>query len=288
MAINTRKNSVFDLINVLFMFLTVFVTLFPFIFMVSSSLSNPLYVMQNKIFLLPKGLTLFNYEQVFKDPYIFIAYWNTIKYVVVGTAISVVVTMMTAYPLSKKRFTGRNFLLFAFTFTMLFSGGIIPTYLVTRMLGLINTMWAVVLVPAVSIFVLIITKTFLQSIPESLEESAYIDGANDLQIFLSIVVPLSTPIIGTITLFYAVGQWNAYFVPMMYLNERLKYPLQIYLIDLLIRGSREDSFSKGKEVIVATSMKYTVIIVSTLPILVLYPFLQKYFVKGVMIGAIKG
>ena len=293
MAIRTRKISAFDLINTIFMSLTVFITLFPFVFMAASSLSDPLFVMQNKIFLWPKGFTLFNYDMVFHDSKVWIAYWNTIKYVSIGTAISVVITMMTAYPLSKKQFIARNFFMFAFTFTLLFSGGIVPTYMVVRLLGLTNSMWAVILIPALSIFLLIMAKTFLQSIPDSMEESAYIDGANDIQIFLKVVIPLSMPIIATITLFYAVNQWNAFFIPLIYLNDTNKYPLQIYLRDLLVRGvMMEDSSSRGTAstagMVVSASVRYTVIMVSTLPILALYPFLQKYFVKGVMIGAIKG
>jgi putative aldouronate transport system permease protein len=194
-----------------------------------------------------------------------------------------------AYALSRKRFTGRAFIMKVVTFTMLFNGGIIPTYLIIRGMGMIDTIWAIVLSGAVSAWNLIVTRTFFDGMPDSLEESGIIEGCNDIQVFYYIFLPLSLPITATMILFYAVGQWNSFFVPLLYLNDKKKFPLMIFLRNLLIQGDVTQYEGMGNEVsVVQQGIKYAIIVVTTLPIVLVYPFLQKYFVKGVMIGSIKG
>jgi len=288
-----KHTNLFNIINTSIMLLIVIITLFPFIRILVSSISDPLLVMQNKITLIPKGITLGNYRVVFSNNMIVLSYWNTIKYTSLGTLINVVFTVLMAYPLSRKRFLGRIIFMKMIAFTLLFGGGIIPTFIVVKTLGLNNKIWAVVLLGAVNTWYLIITRTFFDTLPASLEESAVIDGCNDIQVFLRIMLPLSTPILATITLFYAVNHWNSYFVPMIYLNDKEKYPLQIFLRNLLIVGEMSHyagrtSGSSDQFTFVSQSIKYTAIVVTTLPIILVYPFLQKYFVKGVMIGSIKG
>lgn len=291
--LKSNQFNLFDIINTLIMLFVIIITVYPFIRIISSSISDPLLVMQNKISIIPKGITFGNYRILFSNNSIVLSYWNTIKYTAVGTLINVVLTVLMAYPLSIKRFTGRKVFMKLITFTMLFGGGIIPTYLVVKKLGLIDSIWAVVLVGAVSTWNLIITRSFFETLPVSLEESAIIDGCNDIQVFLWIILPISTPILATITLFYAVNHWNSYFIPMIYLNDKKKYPLQIFLRNLLIEDEMSHYSGKGrtdanKFTVVSQSIKHTAIVVTTLPIIFSYPFLQKYFVKGIMLGSIKG
>lgn len=286
---HTKKENIFDIINYIILFLIVYITFYPFWKIFVSSLSDPNLVLLNQIKWIPKGFTLDNYKIVFSNNNVLLAYWNTILYTVTGTAVSIVLTITTAYPLSRKNFFGKNVYMKLIIFAMLFSGGLIPTFLVVKSLGFYNKIWAIIIPGAISIWNLIITRTFFMNLPDSLEESATIDGANDIQILFQIYLPLSMPIIATMTLFYAVGHWNSYFAPLIYLNDKRKYPMQIFLRNILI-SSEMGQYQMQMEdtAVISTSIKYTVIMVTTLPILIVYPFIQKYFVKGVMVGAIKG
>lgn len=286
--------SLFDAINIFIMLCLIFITLYPFIYLINVSLSSEVYVLQNRVSFWPRGFTTQWYELVFHDKKIWIGYRNTILYVVLGTLISLTVTSMAAYALSKKKMIfGKQFTL-AIIFTILFSGGMIPSYLVAKELGIVNSIWAMVLPGAVNTFHLLIFRTFFEGIPEELEDAGRMDGLNDIGLFTRIVAPLSKPVYASIGLFVAVGIWNNFYSALLYLRNPDLLPLQVILRDLIIAGSNADSIAStaaaksGSETIVVESLKYATIIVSTLPILLVYPFLQKYFVKGVMIGSVKG
>ncbi len=285
-------SRIFDVVNVLIMLGLVFATLYPFYHIAITSVSNGMAVMQGKVKYFPIGFNLDSYKLIFKDPHIFTAYGNTIKYTVVGTAINVVMTMLCAYPLSRKGFYGRNLFTIFIVITMFFSGGMIPTYLVINRLKMMDTIWALTLPGAISTYNMIIMRTFFSGIPDSLGESAYIDGANDITVFTHIIIPLSMPIIATMTLFYAVGHWNSFFASILYINTKSKLPVQIILRNIVIAGdmaNQNASLGESSDFVsIATTFKYSVIMITTLPILLIYPFVQKYFVKGVMIGSIKG
>lgn len=270
--------------------LCIVVTLYPFLYVFSMSLSDPKYVIDRSVWLLPKGLTFDAYRLVLENPFVWKAYSNTIWYTSIGTLINVIMTILAAYPLSRRTFVLRYPLMVFIVITMFFSGGLIPTFIVVSDLGLYNTRWAMVLPGAVWAFNIIIARTFFQSIPEELIEAAKIDGANDLTILARVVLPLSKPIIAVLTLFYAVGHWNSYFNAVLYLSSSSLHPLQIYLQKILVALS--DQFAGATTAgIVRTAeveqLKYSSIMVTILPILFIYPFLQKYFVQGVMIGALK-
>lgn len=277
---------------VVYALLTVFCLLIviPLLHIISGSFSDPMSLLRGEVGLLPKGLTTSMYEKVFKDSEIWQGYWNTIVYTVVGTLISVALTACGAYPLSRKDFFGRNVFMGLFVFTMFFTGGMIPTYLLVKGLGMLNTMWALVLPSAVSTYNLIIMRTFFQtSIPGELTESASLDGCNDLGIFFRIVIPLSAPIFAVMVLFYGVAQWNSWFPALLYISDRTLYPLQMVLREVLIQSDISNmAGSTGDVEVIGDGLKYATMVVATLPIMCLYPFLQKYFVKGVMIGAVKG
>lgn len=268
------------------------IILYPLIFVLSASISEPLYLLQGKVNLLPKGFTLDSYAKIFKNNDIWNGYKNTIIYVSVGTLINLVMTTLGAYPLSRRDMYGRNVITALLVFTMFFSGGMIPTYLVIKNLGMLNSIWAMVIPGAVSVYNLIIMRTFFQSIPYELQESATIDGASDFQILLKIILPLSKPILAVMTLFYAVSHWNAFFDALIYLSNRSKYPLQLILREILIQsdisGMEEFDEDLIENAMSIEGIKYAIILVANLPVLLLYPFLQKYFVQGVMIGSLKG
>lgn len=291
---NRIKESVSDrvlyLVTVLIMLVAFVVTLYPFLYVFSMSLSDQGSVLRQEVWLLPKGLNLHSYQKVFSDPAIWVAYGNTVYYTVVGTLINVVMTCMMAYPLSRRRFWGRGVLSMAVVFTMLFSGGMIPSFLLIKNLGLYNTRWALLLPGAISAFNLILARTFFMGLPESLMESASIDGAGEATILWKIVVPLSKPIVAVLTLFYAVGHWNSYFNALLYIPDIKLQPLQMFLVKLLVL--EQDQMAEGGEDMLrltldAMQTKYATIIAVIVPILCVYPFLQKYFAQGVMIGAIK-
>jgi putative aldouronate transport system permease protein len=284
----------FDTANIALLSLVLVIVLYPIIYVVSASLSNPTLVLQGQVWLLPKELSFEAYKRVFENADIMIGYRNTIMYTIVGTCVNIAMTTAGAYPLSRRDFYGRNVIMAFFVFTMFFSGGIIPTYLVIKSLGIINTFWVMILPGAVSVFNLIIMRTFFQNtIPLELQESAFMDGATNTRILVSIVLPLSMPIIAVLILYYAVGHWNAFFNALIYLSDRQQYPLQLFLRELLIQNQMEEMTSGDTQSMVeqqnlAEGLKYAIIVVSSLPVLILYPALQKYFEKGIMIGAIKG
>lgn len=264
--------------------------LIPLLHIIAGSFSDPMALLRGEVSLLPKGFTLDMYAKVFKDSDIWNGYWNTIVYTVVGTCISVALTACGAYPLSRKDFFGRNVIMGLFAFTMFFTGGMIPTYLLVKQLGMLNTIWALVLPSAVSTYNLIIMRTFFQTtIPNELVESASLDGCNDLGVFFRIVIPLAAPIFAVMVLFYGVAQWNSWFPALLYISDRELYPLQMVLREVLIQSDISNmAGSSGDVEIIGDGLKYATMVVATLPIMCLYPFLQKYFVKGVMIGAVKG
>ncbi len=285
-------SRIFDVFNVLLMIAVVICTFYPMIHIVMASFSDGNLLLAHRgILLKPLDFTIGGYKMVFKDPMILRGYANTIFVVVAGTFISVLVTAMGAYFLSRKNVMLQTPVMLYVMFTMFFSGGMIPFYFTVKDLGLYNSIWSLILPTAVNTFNLIIMRTGFASIPDSLEESAKLDGAGHLTILFKIVIPLAMPTIAVIILYYAVSYWNSWFNAMMFIQDRVKYPLQLVLRGVLM--SNDTSAMTGgvtavdKES-VGESVKYGVIVVATIPILAVYPFLQKYFVKGVMIGAVKG
>ena len=272
-------------------------TLYPLIYVLSDSFSDPVSVTTGKVTLLPVQPTLDGYATIFQYGPIWLGYRNTLFHTIVGTLINMAVTLPCAYALSRRDFVGRNVLSIFFAFTMFFSGGLIPTYLVVKQLKMLNTVWALLLPTAMSVWNMIIARTYFQnSIPAGLEEAATIDGCSNLKLFFQIILPLSQPIIAVLILYYAVGHWNEYFNALIYLNDQNIYPLQLILRNILLLDQMFDMMDSDPEarqemmrlLQMKESMKFGIIVLSTLPVMVLYPFLQKFFVKGVMIGAIKG
>ncbi len=270
------------------------VVMYPLFFVVIASLSDPNLVNTGQVWLWPKGFTLDGYTRVLHTSDIWLGYRNTIFYTIFGTMINLLITLPCAYALSRKDLVGRNVFMGLLVVTMFFSGGIIPTFLIVKDLGLLNTVWAVLLPSAASVFNIIIARTFfISNIPRELEDAANIDGCDNAMLFVRIVLPLSAPIIAVMALFYGVAHWNNYFNAMIYLKDRNIYPLQLFLREILIINQMTESASGSTEaqaaqVRISEIVKYAVIIVSTLPVIVLYPFLQRYFVQGVMVGSIKG
>ncbi|NMO96426.1 carbohydrate ABC transporter permease [Paenibacillus lemnae] len=281
----------FDIINVILMLLLVFMTFYPIYYVLVVSLSEGNAVMRGEVSFWPIGFNLSTYALIFEDPSILQSYGNTILYTVVGTAINVICTAFCAYPLSKKEFYGRGFFTLLIVITMFFSGGLIPSYLLVQHLNMLNTIWALVIPGAISVWNMIVMRTFFQGIPQELYESAYIDGSSEFMSFLKITLPLSKPILATMSMFYAVGHWNSFFSAMIYLDEKSKYPLQIILRNMVVMGEMSNQTQELGGVyaaVTATNIKYAVIIIAVLPIIMVYPFIQKYFVKGMMIGSLKG
>lgn len=294
MTRKSKEDKVFDIINFFLVAIILLLVVYPLYFIVIASISDPNMIYEGKVWLLPKELTLEGYQRIFGDSKIWLGYKNSIIYTVVGTIVNVSFTLMAAYALSRKDLYGRNVIMFLFLMTMFFSGGLIPTYLVVKNLGLLNTMWALILPKAVAVWNVIVAKTFFEStIPNELLEAARIDGCSDVKFFWKIVLPLSKPIVAVMILFYAVGHWNSYFDALIYLNNENLYPLQLILRNILIQNQAStmmisDLDSLAAKQRVSELIKYGVIIVASIPLLIVYPFVQKYFVKGVMIGGIKG
>ena len=286
----TPGDRVFDLVNGLLLLALAFITLYPLYYVAIVSISHGFAVVRGEVSWWPVQVNLESYRAVLQAPYVLISYRNTIWYTVVGTIVNVALSAFCAYPLAMRFFYGRRFFTAFIVATMFFKGGLIPTYLVVRSLGLLDTMWSLVLPTAIVTYYMIIMRTFFQNIPEELHDSAYLDGANDIQIFFRIALPISTPIIATMTLFYAVQHWNSFFPALIYLSDRAKYPIQLVLRSMVIEGdvSNMQVEFQDDERIVDTTVKYAIIMVSTVPILLLYPFLQRFFVKGIMIGSLKG
>lgn len=289
----SRTDLVFDMILMVFMLALIIVTLYPLLYVAFASLSDAGGLAQHKgLMFRPAGFSLAAYNLVFKNPMISVGYRNTLFYVVAGTTINLVLTTMAAYALSRKNVMWRNPIMFMIVFTMFFSGGLIPTFLLVGVtLNMIDKPWALIIPPAINTWNLLIMKTSFEAVPVALEESARLDGANDFRILWNVVIPLSGPVIAVMILFYAVGHWNAFFNAMIYLRTRDLWPLQLVLRQILISNSQDTmtagSFTGGDVMPIGETIKYATIIVATVPILLIYPFLQRYFVKGVMIGAIK-
>ncbi len=291
----TKGDKVFFAINNVFMAVLAIITLYPMLYVLFCSFSDPNeFALVRGVMLRPAGFGVDGYRMVFKMSTIWTGYRNTLTYVLIGTSISMVLTIMGAYILAHNDFTLKKITMVLIVFTMYFGGGMIPTYLTVVQMGLNNTIWAVIMPGAVSVYNMIVLRTSFKGIPTSLLESATIDGANDVIVLFRIILPLSGAALATITLFYAVGNWSAWYNAMIYLQKRRDlYPLQLYLRELLILDKNTDTFMNSLSGTSANSylmkeiMKYCTIIVSTVPVLLIYPFIQKYFVKGVMVGAIK-
>ena len=285
-------SKVFDVFNVILMFLFLLVTLYPFWYAIIISLSDGKAVMANRVSIVPIDMTFATYKVVLRDPSIVTGFRNTIIYTVVGTLINLAASSLCAYPLSRSQLPGRGIIMKLIVFTMFFSGGMIPTYLVVNSLGIIDSIWAIVLPGAISTYNMIVMRTFFMGIPESLHEAACLDGASEVQILVRVVLPLSKAILATMLLFYGVGHWNSYMNALLYLNKKDLFPLQSILRNMVVDGQLSEAQTQvgggSSFQVVETTMKYAVIVVSTLPIVLIYPFVQKYFVKGVMIGSVKG
>ena len=295
---NALKDPLADkvLYNVINIVLIIFVitVAYPIIYILSSSFSAPTAVAAGRVVLWPVDFSVIGYRTVFNHKYILSGYRNTIFYTVVGTAINVAMTLICAYPLSRRDLPFKGPLMFLFVFTMYFGGGLIPTYILMTQIGFVNTIWVMIIPGALSVYNMILTRTYLQgNIPFELLEASQIDGCSDTRYFFQILLPLSQPVIAVIALFYAVGHWNAYFNAMIYLNDIELKPLQIILRNILVANQIQtnelvDADTYVRKQGMADLLKFSLIVVSTVPILCVYPFIQKYFVKGIMIGSLKG
>jgi len=291
--ISRRDQTLYTVCRILIGFLSLLV-LYPIIYVLSASFSSPEALAAGRVILLPVDVSLDGYRSVFNYSKVWIGYRNTIFYVIAGTSINLVVTLCCAYPLSRKTLPGRGIVTGLFTFTMLFSAGMIPNYILMKNLKLTNTIWAMLLPGSMSVYNMIVARTFLQnSIPGELLDASRIDGCDDFGYFFRIVLPLSKPIIAVLALWYAVGHWNAYFDAFLYLKDYNLYPLQIFLKDVLVSSEFSADDMMDPETIVAMQnmkllLKYSLIVVSVVPLFFFYPFVQKFFVKGVMIGSVKG
>lgn len=290
----SKGDRIFDIVSTIILCLVFLMVSYPLYFVIIASVSDPYQVLNGNVMLFPKGFNIDSYVRIFEESSIWQGYVNTILYTVCGTTLNVILTMTIAYPLSRKYFSGRKIITAILLITMYFSGGMIPTYLLVRNLGLRDTFWVMIFLGAISAYNVIIARTFLESsIAQELEEAASIDGCSKIQFFFSMVLPLSKAIIAVLVLYYAVAHWNDYMRGLIYLNTAEKYPLQLIIRSILIQtqmmaGDATDIVDIDARMKLAEAMKYGVIIVSCLPTLVLYPFVQKYFVKGIMVGSVKG
>lgn len=288
------RDKIFTVIVAVVLTLFFIVVLYPCIFVISASFSSGNAVQAGKVLLFPVDFSLEGYKAVFNTPKVWIGFRNSLFYTVAGTLISLVLTMTTAYCLSRNDVPGRNIIMLFFTFTMFFNGGMIPTYLVVRQMHMLNTPWALIIPGAISVYNMIVARTFIRNtIPNELMEASMIDGCSDIKYFVKIILPLSKAIIAVLVLFYGVGIWNSYFNALIYLNDRDLYPLTIFLREILLVESIDpstvaDPELQAKIASMAGVIKYSLIVVTMIPIMLIYPFIQKYFVKGVMIGSVKG
>jgi putative aldouronate transport system permease protein len=287
-VVGQPRFTLFSLVNGLLLIGVAIATLYPVWYILVVSLSDTAYVVQGKVFLWPKGLNLDAYKEVLQDSKIPRAYLNTIFYTTLGTTINLLMTAIAAYPLSQKDFFGRKWFMLLIILTMFLNPGIIPNYLLVQKLGLIDTFWALVIPNAIWTFELIILKSFYESMSTSIREAARIDGASEFRILFRIILPLSKPALASIGLFYFMGHWNSYFLPMIYLNDSLKYPLQVVLRDMLIFSEGNRSNLVDAAALAPQALKNATIVLSMIPVLMIYPFAQKYFAQGVMLGAEKG
>lgn len=289
--LETKGEKIFRIVNVVVITIVSIIALYPFLYVFSASISSPNDVITGKVLLLPKNITFASYSHILSDKSIWIAYGNTIYYTVIGTTVNLLLTICGAYPLSKKRLRGRKFFTLLVTITMWFNAGMIPFYLNLRSLHLLNTRTSIIIAFACSAFNVILLRTTFENIPSEMEEAATVDGANDLQILTKVYLPLSKATLATIALFYAVERWNGYFWAMIILKDESKVPLQVMLKKLIVETSMGTDYSVGLNFVAKYSVEtiiYATIVISIIPILMAYPYIQKYFVKGVMVGAVKG
>jgi len=284
--VKSSLDNLFDIIVYVILAVIGICVLFPLLYVLSVSISPLSEVLKKGFVIIPREITFEAYERIFSESLLPSAFRVTIFVTCVGTIISITLTTLLAYPLSRKELPGRSFFLFYVLFTMLFSGGIVPTYIVVRSLGLINTVWAMIWPGAVWTFCIIITKSFLEKLPQELFESARIDGVGEFIILLKIVIPLSKPVIATVSLFYAVGYWNQFFPGIMYITRSNLYPLQVVIRQILLQT--QDMYNNPDINIPTRTMQMAAVIVASVPIIAVYPFVQKHFVKGMLLGSIKG
>lgn len=290
------SDTIFDIVNVIVMCILLIVFAWPLWFVLIASFSDPNQLWLGNVIFWPKGFTLEAYEKLLEYADIWIGYKNTILYTVVGTLLNLFLTVTLAYPLSREDFLPRKLIMIMLIITMYFSGGLIPTYVVVKNLGLVNTFWAMIIPGAISTYNVLVVRTyFVNSIPHELHEAAKLDGANNLQFLCKVVLPLSKPVLAVVGLYYAVGHWNDYYSALIYLYDKNKFPLTCFLKNLIIdtstamQGSFGASATEMDSMIrLAQSLKYSTIIAAVIPMLIVYPFIQKFFVKGVMIGSVKG
>lgn len=285
--LETKGEKIFNIVNNLLMFLLSALMILPFIHIIAKSFSTDAYVMAREVTLWPLGFQLGAYKHILGNYQFARSFLNTVFITVVGTSIGMLFTIMAGYTVSRKGIPLVRGIMVLFIITMFFSGGMVPAFLLIKNIGLYDSLWAVILVMSVSSYNLIIMKTFIQGIPDSLEESARIDGASTLRVLFQIIIPLSKPVIATLSLFYAVAYWNDYFNSLLFIRKRINIPLQLYMRDLIVDSKGLDTFDQLSDT-ATESIKAAVIIVAMTPILMVYPFVQKYFVKGIMIGAVKG
>ncbi len=286
----------FAVCNYGFVLLITAVVLYPLLYIISASISDPDYVNSGRMWLWPHGITMNGYAKVFQNEEIWIGYRNTIFYTVLGVLVNLIFTLPGAYALSRTDLAGRNLFTFIIVFSMFFSGGLIPTYLLVKSLGMIDSIWALLLPSAAGVFQIIVSRTFFQSsIPKELEEAAEMDGCMPFRFFFSIVLPLSKAIIAVMALFYGVAHWNSYFSALIYISDRNLYPLQLILREILVMNQINSAAMSGLDIEAYTEqlkladlIKYSVMIIAALPLLIVYPFLQRFFIKGVLIGSVKG
>ena len=284
----TKGYRAFQVINTIIMIFVIFITLYPFVYLVAQSFSSDAAASAGKVTFYPIGFNVNTYKYILRDNQFFRYYGNTIFYTVVGTFISVACTALIAYPLSKPRLRLNKVITPLVVFTMYFAGGMIPNYIViTKWLGLQDSMWSIILPNAISTFNLLVMKSFFAGLPEELEEAAAIDGMNTYQIFLKIIIPLSKPIIATMCLFYMVTMWNEWFTPMLYLDSKDKWPVALY-VRQLVEGANNTEIGSSDASSVQATVKSATMVLTSIPIICVYPFVQKYFVQGMTIGAVKG
>lgn len=285
-------DRVFLVVVVIMLAIVLALVLLPLIYIVASSFSSASAVSAGQVSFWPVDFSLRAYEEALSNPQLLQGYYNSLIYAVAGTLISLTLTVAIAYPLSRKRFFGRNVLMTGLLFTMLFSGGLIPTYMVVQDLGLLNTRWSLLIPNAIGVWQVIIARTFFANLPEELHEAATIDGAGELRYLWSVVLPLSKPLLAVLALMYTIAQWNTYFDALIYLKDPDLYPLQIVLRNMLILGQGSggavDLAQQMEQQQLANVLKYALIVVSSLPVLIMYPFVARHFTKGVMVGAVKG
>jgi putative aldouronate transport system permease protein len=289
------KLELFDVVVFGIVLALLCIIVYPLWFVIMASVSNPVLYRDNPFLIVPRGFNLLSYERVFQNADIWMSYLNTIKYTIAGVAVNVIMTVLGGYPLSRKDFVGRNVFTFIIVFTMFFSGGLIPTYLLVRNLKMLNTFWAMVIPNAVATYYIILARTFFQTrVPMELQESARIDGCSNFQLFLKVVLPLAVPFISVITLFYSMGHWNSYFQALIYLTNRKMWPLQMILREILVQVQMDSMMQVAVDegyadrMVIREGLKYSTVVVASLPLLLVYPFLQRFFKEGILVGALKG